>query len=124
MKIEPAERLSHLPVYLFDDLDNQKAAAISKGIDVIDLGVGDPDRPTPDYIIDVLCEKARDDRYHHYPSFKGLPEYRNAVSGWYSSVEQALAASASSASRSRRRLGGSRMGWGVFMGEALRWIGQ
>ncbi|MCC6732633.1 MAG: LL-diaminopimelate aminotransferase, partial [Candidatus Omnitrophica bacterium] len=59
MKIEPAERLSHLPVYLFDDLDNQKAAAISKGIDVIDLGVGDPDRPTPDYIIDVLCEKAR-----------------------------------------------------------------
>ncbi|KAA0231973.1 hypothetical protein EDM76_10595 [bacterium] len=41
-----------------DDLDNQKAAAISKGIDVIDLGVGDPDRPTPDYIIDVLCEIA------------------------------------------------------------------
>lgn len=83
MKIEPAERLNHLPVYLFDDLDNQKAAAIAKGIDVIDLGVGDPDRPTPSYIIDVLCEKARDDRYHHYPSFKGLPEYRQAVAGWY-----------------------------------------
>ena len=83
MRIEPAERLNHLPVYLFDDLDNQKAAAIAKGIDVIDLGVGDPDRPTPGYIIDVLCEKARDDRYHHYPSFKGLPEYRQAVAGWY-----------------------------------------
>lgn len=83
MKIETADRLRHFPVYLFDDLDNQKAAAQAKGIDVIDLGVGDPDRPTPDYIIDVLCEKARDDRHHHYPSYKGLPEYRKAVAHWY-----------------------------------------
>lgn len=83
MKIQPAERLSHLPVYLFDDLDNQKAAAAARGIDVIDLGVGDPDRPTPDYIIDVLCKEVRDDRHHHYPSYKGLPEYRQAVANWY-----------------------------------------
>lgn len=83
MPIKPAERLKHLPVYLFDDLDAQKEEATQRGIDVIDLGVGDPDKPTPDYIIDVLCEKARDEKHHHYPSFKGLPEYRQAVAYFY-----------------------------------------
>ncbi len=83
MKIQPAERLSHLPVYLFDDLDAQKEAEQAKGVDVIDLGVGDPDRPTPKYIIDVLKQAVDDPRNHHYPSFKGLPEYRRAVAHWY-----------------------------------------
>ncbi len=83
MNIQGAERLKKLPVYLFDDLDNQKAAEEAKGIKVIDLGVGDPDRPTPGYIINALKQAVDDDRNHHYPSYKGLPEYRRAVAHWY-----------------------------------------
>lgn len=83
MEIAGAARLKHFPVYLFDDLDNQKAAEQAKGVDVIDLGVGDPDRPTPGYIIDALKAAVDDPKNHHYPSFKGLPAYRKAVSHWY-----------------------------------------
>ncbi len=83
MKILAADRLSKLPVYLFDDLDAQKAAEEAKGVDVIDLGVGDPDRPTPKYIIDSLKQAVDNPKNHHYPSFKGLPEYRRAVAHWY-----------------------------------------
>ncbi len=83
MKIQAAKRLSKLPLYLFDDLDNQKAEEEAKGVDVIDLGVGDPDRPTPKYIVDALKQAVDDDRNHHYPSFKGTPGYRKAVAHWY-----------------------------------------
>ncbi len=83
MNIQGADRLSKLPVYLFDDLDAQKAAEVAKGVDVIDLGVGDPDRPTPGYIVEALKQAVDNDRNHHYPSYKGLPEYRRAVAHWY-----------------------------------------
>ena len=83
MTIQGAQRLSKLPVYLFDDLDNQKAAEEAKGVKVIDLGVGDPDRPTPPYIVEALKQAVDDDKNHHYPSFKGLPQYRKAVAHWY-----------------------------------------
>jgi len=83
MKIESAERLKDFPVYLFDDLDEKKAAAIAKGVDVIDLGVGDPDHPTPAHVVEALRQSVLDDRHHHYPSYKGLPEYRAAVATWY-----------------------------------------
>jgi len=52
---------------------------------VIDLGVGDPDKPTPDYILQAMWEAAQDDKNHHYPSYKGLAEFRKAVSSWYKS---------------------------------------
>ncbi|RJP24304.1 MAG: aminotransferase class I/II-fold pyridoxal phosphate-dependent enzyme [Candidatus Omnitrophota bacterium] len=81
--MQPADRLSKLPVYLFDALDAQKAAEEAKGVHVIDLGVGDPDRPTPKYIIDMLKQAVDNPKNHHYPSFKGLPEYRRAVAYWY-----------------------------------------
>src|SRR5690606_8245853 len=48
-----------------------------------DLGVGDPDRPTPDYVIDALKQAVDNPANHHYPSFKGLPEFRKAVAHWY-----------------------------------------
>lgn len=85
MNIQGADRLSKLPVYLFDDLDAQKEAEEAKGVKVIDLGVGDPDRPTPNYIVDALKQAVDDDKNHHYPSFKGLPAYRKAVAFWYKS---------------------------------------
>lgn len=81
--IEQADRLKQLPPYLFAELDRKKAEARSRGVDVIDLGVGDPDLPTPDNIIDKLAEAAREPRYHRYPSYTGMNEFRKAVGRWY-----------------------------------------
>ena len=81
--IEQADRLKKLPPYLFAELDRKKAEARSRGVDVIDLGVGDPDLPTPDNIINKLAEAAREPRYHRYPTYTGMNEFRKAVSRWY-----------------------------------------
>jgi LL-diaminopimelate aminotransferase len=78
-----AERMGHLPPYLFARIDEMKAAKVRQGVDVIDLGVGDPDLPTPEHIVNPLCTAARDPANHHYPSYAGMGEYREAVSTWY-----------------------------------------
>ena len=78
-----AERMGQLPPYLFARIDEMKAAKIRSGTDVIDLGVGDPDLPTPGHIVDALCEAARDPRNHHYPSYAGMEAFRMAVADWY-----------------------------------------
>jgi LL-diaminopimelate aminotransferase len=78
-----AARMSNLPPYLFARIDEMKAEQQKKGTDIIDLGVGDPDLPTPDHIVSSLCEAAQNPDNHHYPSYAGMPEYRNAVAGWY-----------------------------------------
>ena len=83
LKIEKAERLKQLPPYLFAELDRKKEEARDRGIDVIDLGVGDPDQPTPKNIIDSLCQAAQDPRFHRYPSYSGLNSFREAVCLWY-----------------------------------------
>jgi LL-diaminopimelate aminotransferase len=81
--IEQADRLKQLPPYLFAELDRKKAEARSRGVDVIDLGVGDPDLPTPDNIINKLTEASKEPLYHRYPSYTGMNEFRKAVSRWY-----------------------------------------
>lgn len=81
--IEQADRLKQLPPYLFAELDRKKAEARSRGVDVIDLGVGDPDLPTPDNIINKMAEAAKEPRYHRYPSYTGMNEFRKAISRWY-----------------------------------------
>lgn len=78
-----AKRLDHLPPYLFARIDAMKAEKRAEGVDVIDLGVGDPDLPTPEYIVDALCEAARDPATHHYPDYTGMLDYRKAVAVWY-----------------------------------------
>ncbi|MDD4126754.1 MAG: LL-diaminopimelate aminotransferase [Methanomicrobium sp.] len=78
-----AKRLDNLPPYLFAQIDRLKAQKRAEGVDVIDLGVGDPDLPTPKHIVDSLCEAARDPSTHHYPDYTGMIEYRDAVSEWY-----------------------------------------
>ena len=83
MKIQSASRIESFPVYLFDALDAAKAEQEAKGVDVINLSVGDPDRPTPKYIIDAMKQAVDDPANHHYPSFKGLPAFRQAVAHWY-----------------------------------------
>ncbi len=81
--IEKADRLKQLPPYLFAELDRKKAEARAKGVDVIDLGVGDPDMPTPQNIIDSLTNAAQQGKYHRYPSYTGMNSFREAVSRWY-----------------------------------------
>ena len=80
---ERAERLKRLPPYLFKELDRKKEEAILKGMDVIDLGVGDPDLPTPEPIIEAIKEAVQDPENHKYPSYSGMLEFREAVSKWY-----------------------------------------
>jgi LL-diaminopimelate aminotransferase len=78
-----AARMNNLPPYLFARIDEMKAEQQKKGVDIIDLGVGDPDLPTPDHIVASLCEAAQNPENHHYPSYAGMPLYRSAVADWY-----------------------------------------
>ena len=83
MSFGPADRLKKLPPYLFAEIDKKKKAAIAAGRDVINLGIGDPDTPTPDFIIDELAAQARDPKNHQYALDDGLPELRRAIARWY-----------------------------------------
>jgi len=75
--------MSNLPPYLFARIDEMKAEQQKKGVDIIDLGVGDPDLATPPHIVTSLCEAAKNPENHHYPSYVGMPAYRSAVADWY-----------------------------------------
>ena len=83
MTFELARRLKVLPPYLFAELDRRKQEKIEQGVDVIDLGVGDPDLPTPGPIVEALKRAAENPENHKYPSYVGMKAYREAVSQWY-----------------------------------------
>ncbi len=83
LSIEPSDRLRKLPPYLFVEVDRRKRELRAKGKDVIDLGVGDPDLPTPDFVIEALNEAARDPKNHRYALDAGMPELREAFSHWF-----------------------------------------
>ncbi len=78
-----AERLTKLPKYLFVEIDRKKDQAIADGRDVIDFGVGDPDGPTPDFIIDRMAAAIRDPANHQYSSSRGMPELRKAFADFF-----------------------------------------
>ncbi|MCK5217579.1 MAG: LL-diaminopimelate aminotransferase [Methanosarcinales archaeon] len=78
-----SDRINKLPPYLFAAIDEAKANIIKKGIDVIDLGVGDPDMPTPDHIIQALYISAKNATRHRYPSYTGMLSFREAAAKWY-----------------------------------------
>lgn len=80
---EVARRLKTLPPYLFARIEQKIEEAKSKGVDVISLGIGDPDLPTPEHIVDVLVEQARNPENHRYPTSVGLLSFRTAVANWY-----------------------------------------
>ena len=80
---ERAERLQKLPPYLFKAIDEKKAEVRARGVDIIDLGVGDPDIPTPPHIVEELKRAAEDPANHKYPSYSGMMEYRETVAEWY-----------------------------------------
>tara|TARA_B100001996_G_scaffold382512_1_gene374533 strand:+ start:435 stop:1598 length:1164 start_codon:yes stop_codon:yes gene_type:complete len=83
MKIDWSDRIKNLPPYLFAEIDAKKDSLIEKGIDVIDLGVGDPDIPTPQRIIDALHASSLNPDNHRYPSYAGMMSFRNEVASWY-----------------------------------------
>lgn len=78
-----AKRIDNLPPYLFARIDEMKAKKRAEGVDVIDLGVGDPDLPTPPHIVQALIDTAKNPDNHHYPSYLGMQSFREAVAGWY-----------------------------------------
>jgi LL-diaminopimelate aminotransferase len=81
--IEVAARIKTLPPYLFAAIDKMKQEAIARGVDIINLGIGDPDLPTPAPIIESLAKAAKDPKHHQYPSYEGMVTFRKAVAGWY-----------------------------------------
>jgi LL-diaminopimelate aminotransferase len=83
MNIKISERLKRLPPYLFLEIDRAKKQAINEGKDIIDLGIGDPDRPTPKFIIDALNEAVGNSSTHRYALDAGLPELRQEIARWY-----------------------------------------
>jgi LL-diaminopimelate aminotransferase len=78
-----SKKLAALAPYLFFEIDQAKRKARAEGRDIIDLGVGDPDQPTPRHIIDKLCEAASDPANHRYALDQGMPILRQAIAGWY-----------------------------------------
>ena len=81
--MKPSSRLERIPPYLFAELERKIAAKREQGIDVISLGIGDPDTPTPDLVPDALATAARDPATHQYPSNRGRAEFREAVARFY-----------------------------------------
>ena len=83
MNIKSAKTLSTLPPYLFAEIDKQKRKARQAGRDLIDLGIGDPDTPTPNHIIQALNKAAQDPVNHKYALDAGMPELRSEIAVWY-----------------------------------------
>ncbi|MDX6668904.1 MAG: LL-diaminopimelate aminotransferase [Solirubrobacteraceae bacterium] len=81
--MQPSKRLDRIPPYLFAELERKVAAKREAGVDVISLGIGDPDRPTPPLVVQAMQEAVTDPETHTYPSNRGLPEFREAVSDFY-----------------------------------------
>ena len=81
--VKPASRVEKIPPYLFARIDKKKAEARSRGIDLIDFGIGDPDIPTPTNIIEKMKQAIEDPKNHRYPSYEGMLEFRQAVADWY-----------------------------------------
>jgi len=81
MKI--AQRIQAIPPYLFAEIDRKKEEAIKKGVDIINLGIGDPDQPTPENIIKKLNESVADPKTHDYPPYAGTADFRHSVALWY-----------------------------------------
>ncbi len=81
--ITPADRVKMLPPYVFARLDELKARAREQGLDLIDLGMGNPDGPTPQPVVDAAIEALKNPANHGYPPFEGTASFRRAITQWY-----------------------------------------
>ena len=80
--MQPSKTLSQIPPYLFAELDKKIDAAKAQGRDVINLGIGDPDLPTPAPIVKAMVEAVNDPNTHNYPPYRGTPAFRQTVAQW------------------------------------------
>ncbi len=81
--MEEFHKIRRLPPYVFEQVNRLKASARARGADIIDLGMGNPDLPTPQAIVDKLCDVVRDPRTHRYSSSRGIPGLRRAQAAYY-----------------------------------------
>jgi LL-diaminopimelate aminotransferase len=81
--MKPSQRLDRIPPYAFATLERQIAAKRAAGIDVISLGIGDPDRPTPPLIVEAMQEAVTEPATHRYPTNRGREDFRGAVRDFY-----------------------------------------
>jgi len=81
--VDEFPRIKRLPPYVFNIVNELKAAARARGEDIIDFGMGNPDRPTPPHIVDKLCEAAHRNDTHRYSMSRGIPRLRKAICDWY-----------------------------------------
>jgi len=79
-----ASRLDKIPPYLFAEIDKKRLAAIEKGVDIINLGIGDPDKPTPAHIVAEMHQAIDDPSTHNYPPYAGTKEFRESAVKWFS----------------------------------------
>jgi len=78
-----ADRINSLPPYLFATIDRARQDAIKKGVDVINLSIGDPDMPTPSHIVEAMRKSLGNPARHRYPSYEGMLSFRDAAAKWY-----------------------------------------
>jgi alanine-synthesizing transaminase len=81
--LEEFARIKRLPPYVFSIVTNMKIEARHNGEDIIDLGMGNPDMPTPKHIVDKMVEATKNPRNHHYSASRGITKLRHAISAWY-----------------------------------------
>ncbi len=84
--IKYADRINSLPPYLFAEIDRAKTEIIKKGIDIIDLGIGDPDMPTPDHIVEAMKKSLNNPDRHKYPSYEGMISFRSSAADWFKRI--------------------------------------
>lgn len=83
LSVQLSDRVKNLPPYLFAAIDKMKQEALAKGVDLIDLSIGDPDIPTPKHIVEAMKKAVEKPEHHRYPSYEGMLSYRKAVADWY-----------------------------------------
>lgn len=77
-----SKRVTEQPPYLFAEVDRARDKAIARGLDVVSMGIADPDQPPPEWMYELLAEEIHQPGYHRYPDYKGLPEFLDAVVQW------------------------------------------
>lgn len=82
VKITPADKILNLEKYIFVELDELKEKAREKGVDLIDLGIGNPDRPTPKYIVNKTIKSMKNPKNHGYPDFRGKKDFQTTIKEW------------------------------------------
>lgn len=81
--MDVAQRIKNLPPYLFAEIERKIERARERGVEILDLGIGDPDMPTPDFIVERMCREVKNAKNHQYPSYRGLQAFRQAACEWY-----------------------------------------